>query len=339
MKVSKYLFLILACIIWIIGLSPSLYSKIVSLGFIEDGYQYGDLYRLSNLSAFRDPREQCTDYVPPTKASAGKKVHLYTIGDSFTEKQRIGKQDFVVDSYTYVKWDNFLHIKLDTTETNILLLESVERHFRQKMATPIRTLIADTATFEAKYEEARVMQKLDNAFKASLTHDRLDGLLFQNEIFLTLKQWKADFNRAVFGRVNNSVTAVNGGRDLVYYMDTDTTITSSFYELSQSEVDTIVTNVNKSADFADSLGFNQVILSIIPNKVSVLDPEYQHYNGLIERVYHHPRLQVPHIDVLADYRKMGRAAYLRGDSHWTCDGRALWLNRVNTLINMLVAPD
>lgn len=342
MKYLKYAVLVLGCTIWAIGLSPALLSQFQRLGLIQDGYHYGDLYRLSNLSEFRDPRKGCTGYQPPAK-STSKKVHLYVIGDSFTEKQRVGKEDFAADNYTYVHWSDFLHIRTDTTETNVLLIESVERHFRQKMVAPIAILIPDTATFVTRYVPQKFMHRLDNAFKSSQTEDRLDALLFQNDIFLKLKEWKADFNQYVFDRVNNTVTLVNNDRDMVYYMDTDrdtSTVTSSFSKLENSEIDTIVLNLNRSSETARSLGFDAVMLSIIPNKVSVLDPDYGEYNNLIERIYKHPKLQIPSIDVLVDYRKMGPAAYLKGDSHWTCEAQFIWLNKTNALLNKLLKePD
>ncbi|TLV01222.1 hypothetical protein [Dyadobacter luticola] len=336
MKFLKYAFLVLGCIVWAVGLSPALFSKTIGWGISSDGYEYGDLYRLSNLSKFKDPRKFCTGYTPPAKAAHSKKVHLFIIGDSFTEEQRVDKKDFAVDSYTHIKWNNILHVKLDTTETNILLVESVERHFREKMVGPITNFVADTATFVQTYGQDRFVTKLDDAFRTTSVNDRLDGLLFQNAFFLGLKQRKADFTSNLFNRVNTSTTMVNDGRDLVYFMDTDTSITSSFHELADTEVDSIVKNINKSRDLAMSIGFDQVILSVIPNKVSVVDPGYDTYNHLIERVYRHPGLHVPVIDVLPEYQKMGSSAYLKGDSHWTCEGQSIWLDKVNRLINVLV---
>jgi hypothetical protein len=336
MKFLRYIFLILGCLVWIVGLSPSLVSEAMKRGWIEDGYQYGDLYRLSNLSDFRDPRKGCPDYTPPAHAPTGKKIHLYIIGDSFTETQRVGKKDFPVDNYTYVHWSDFLHIKIDTSEINILLIESVERHFRQKMVSQINVLVPDTATFVAKFASTKFMHQLDDVFKSGFTEDRLDATLFQNDLMLRVKEWKSDFNHTFFGRNNSGVTLVKDDQDMVYYMDTDTTITSSFYKLKDTEVDTIVMNLNKSTEFADSLGFEHVILSVIPNKISIVNPDFGNYNRLIERVYAHPKLSVPYIDVLSDFRKMGKTSYQNGDSHWTCEGQYLWLNKVNTLINKLV---
>jgi hypothetical protein len=333
MKYLKYTVLIITTLIWIVALSPEL-SAIVTPA---DSYRYGDLYRLSNLSAFKDPQQPCTEYKIPVHQKSGKKIHLYLIGDSFTEKQRIGKKDFIADFYTHVRWSDVLHVKPDTSEINILLLESVERHFREKFTTaPIRNLIPDSATYIPAATPKPFMTRIDQAFSADHTKERLDEILFQNDFVLGLKQLKADFNYHFFNRTNQEVTPVNGGKGLVYYMDTDTPeITSSFSKIRESEIDSIVDNLNKSKELAMQAGFDHVILSIIPNKVSVLMPTYGHYNNLISRIYSNPALDLPYIDVYQDFRKMGDEAYLKGDSHWTCRGQYLWLDKTNNLIQHL----
>ncbi|QRR01678.1 hypothetical protein [Dyadobacter sandarakinus] len=340
MKWLRYVILLAGVLVWAVGLSPFLISKAGEWGLIKDGYHYGDLYRLSNLSAFRDPKRKCPPLSTEKPAlSSGKKIHLYIIGDSFTEKERVGPGDFAADAYTYVHWANFLHLKTDTSSINILLLESVERHFRQKLEKPFEVLIPDTATFVATAPPSKFMHRLDDALRSRHTEDRLDAFLFQNDLILGLKEWKADFNHHLFGRVNETVTLVNHAQDMVYYMDTDTPkVTSSFSAVRDTEIDTMMINLNKSVDYAQELGFDHVILAVIPNKVSVLAPDYGTYNNLINRVYHHSALKIPYINVLPEFRQMGRAAYLKGDSHWTCDAQYLWLGKVNALIRRLVTP-
>jgi hypothetical protein len=340
MRFLKYTVLVLGCIVWAIGLSPSLLSLVGKYRLITDGYQYGDLYRMANLSAFKDPKQECPDYNPPSRKSSEKKVHLYIVGDSFTEAQRVEEQDFVVDAYTYVHWSDLLHAKLDTSETNILLLESVERHFRQHLETPVSLIIPDSATFVQRVVSSKFMNKLDDAFNGKFAQDRFEALLFQNEAFLKLKEWKADFTYHAFHRFNTSVSLVDEDRSIVSYMDTDTpNITSSFSKIRNTEIDSLVNNLAQSQQNAVKMGFDFVALSIIPNKVSVLNPDYDTYNQLIERIYQHPKLSVPYIDVLADFRSMGRAAYLKGDSHWTCEAQNLWLNKTNALINSMIDPE
>lgn len=335
MKFLKYIFLVLAVLIWFVALNPKLSSQLT----VADSYRYGDLYRLSNLSKFKDPRKECVTYNPPVRLDSSKKIHLFLIGDSFTEKERIGKKDFVADHYTYVHWSQVLHVRLDTTQTNILLLECVERHSREKFSTPIKNLVPDSATFVAQNGNPGFMTELDKTFNSKNTESRLDELLFQNDFVLALKQLKSDFNYNVFGRTNKEVTSVNNGKSIVYYMDTDTPeITSSFSKIRNSEMDSIVDNINQSEKMALQMGFNQVILSIIPNKVSVLAPTYDRYNHLIRRVYEHPNLHPQYIDVYEDFQKLGEKSYLKGDSHWTCEGQYLWLNKINHKLIQITQP-
>lgn len=341
MKSIKYIVLVIFALIWLAGINPTFSGLAAKLGLTHDGYQYGDLYKLSNLSAFRDPRRECHIHKPIVNYSSGKPVHLYIIGDSFTEKERIKQGDFDVASYHYTKWSEMLHFKPDTAAINILLVECVERHFREKFAKgSLKTYLkGDTASFN-ETGKSSVMQNLDNAFKADHSEVRLDQILFQNDFILGLRQMKADFNYHIFGRTNKEVTLVNDGKDIVYYMDTDSDTsktTSSFSILADTEVDSIVNNVNLSAEFARSLGFDQIILSIIPNKVSVIAPTYGPYNKLIDRVNLHPNLRVPYIEVLSDFQKMGRNSYLKGDSHWTCAGQNVWLDKANQKIKLLIS--
>ncbi|GAB3181836.1 hypothetical protein GCM10027291_51860 [Telluribacter humicola] len=308
-------------------------QQLAKVEILPDDYRYGDLYRLSNLPQFRDDRQSCQEYTPPTKPS-GKKIHLYLIGDSFTEAQRVGAQDFPVDQYQYVHWENVLHIKLDTTATNILLLESVERHFREHLATAsITNLVPDSATYQADPHAPRIMAEVDNLFSSSLTEDRLELLLFQYDPILAFKELKASFNYRFFDRANDKVTVSEDGNHVVYYLDTDTTsITSSYAHIRNSQVDTLVQNITENTRRFKEMGFDHVVLSIIPNKSSVLIPYFYNYNQLIERIYNHPALPIPYVDVLEDFRKIKDQSYLIGDSHWTCQGQYLWLDKVNNLI-------
>ncbi|MCF2444976.1 hypothetical protein L0657_13490 [Dyadobacter sp. CY345] len=329
----KYICLVLFSLVWLVGLSPSIYAKLGEWNLINDGYQFGDLYRLSNLPQFKDPVKPCPKQAPVTKVSSAKKVCLYIIGDSFTEKERVGKEDFAVDEYQYVHWDNILHLKPDTTKTNILLMECVERHFREKMASPIHNIIPDSATFVMTGPEPSFMQKLDHAFAADPAETRLDVAFFQNDWMLKIKEMKAAFTYHFFHRADKKVTLVNNDNSLVYYMDTDTPkSTSSFSKLADTELDTIMTNLAESHSIAKKLGFDHVVLSIIPNKVSVIMPEYGQYNQLISRVYAHPKLDMPYVDVLPDFRRMKENSYLKGDSHWTCQAQEVWLTKTNDLI-------
>jgi hypothetical protein len=334
MKFLKYTILLFASLVWLAGVNPTFFDFLGKHHLMQDGYQFGDLFRLANLSAFKQPAEQCVMDEPPVRTNTSKKVNLYLIGDSFTAPERIDAKQYAADSFTYLHWDHQMPIKIDTSAINILLIECVERHFREKFATPREFIIQDSATNISTNQEKSFMQKLDNFFNSDAVEGRLDMLLFQNDLVLYLKQWKADFNYHVFGRIAKEVQLVNQGNAMVYKMDVNTpNITSSFTQLNDTEVDSMVMNIEKSRELATQAGMDHVLLSIIPNKVSVINPEYGQYNRLIERVYANPGLTIPRIDVLEDFRKMGTASYQKGDTHWGCQAQNHWLAKTNQLIN------
>ena len=80
-------------------------------------------------------------------------------------------------------------------------------------------------------------------------------------------------------------------------------------------------------------GFDEVYLSIIPNKTTVVNPPMGRYNRLPERVETHPALEVPLVSVREVFMQQGPQLYQRGDSHWNCQGRQLWLGRVNQMLS------
>jgi hypothetical protein len=334
MKSLKYIVLALFIFIWMAGMNTNVLNLTNPIREGQDGYQFGDLYRLCNLAQFKEPRKACAPYEPHVKLKTpSKKVNLYILGDSFTEPERIHGTYFDVDQYQYVHWGNVMHLQLDTTATNLLVVEIVERHVRDKFTKPISNFIPDTVNFIQKPENPKFMHKLDDAFSSKNTESRLDMLLLQNNLVMQVKEWKAGLNYRFFDRVSDGVTLVNDGQDVVYHFDTNPAgSTSSFSELEKDELDSIVVNINRSAALAKKMGFDEAILSIIPNKVSIVDPEYGTYNHLIERVQSHPNLQVPFVDTYSVFKKMGKSAYLKGDTHWTCEGQAAWLAHTNILL-------
>tara|TARA_R110002124_G_scaffold266417_1_gene433321 strand:+ start:694 stop:1635 length:942 start_codon:yes stop_codon:yes gene_type:complete len=307
------------------------------VGVVNDSYRYGDLYRLSNLSAFKAKHPTCEKYQPIAHYESKKPVHLFIIGDSFTEKERIGKENFAGATYHYTHWSQILHFKPDTSAINIVILETVERHFREKFTnSPIGNVRNDSATFNAT-SETPLVYELDQLFRASSSESRFDQLLFQNDFSLKIKEAKANFNYKFFDRVNKEVTLVNHGKDIVYYMDTDVpNITSSFTELPDSTVNAMVNNLNESELILKKLGFDNVLLSVIPNKVSVVDPTYAEYNQLIPKITQHPKLKMDVINIFTEFQKMGSAAYLISDSHWTCEAQNRWIKKANEAIYNLV---
>ena len=80
-------------------------------------------------------------------------------------------------------------------------------------------------------------------------------------------------------------------------------------------------------DRAVNLGFDEVYLSVIPNKSSLLIKDDPAYNHLIERIEGHPELQIPLISVWKAFTEQNY--YQKGDSHWNCAGQKIWVDAVN----------
>ncbi len=337
MKLTRYLVLLVFILVWLAGTSTYFYKLADQSGLVNDSYRYGDLYRLSNLSSFKEARETCEKHTSVTNYEQKKPVHLFIIGDSFTEKERVDKDNFNAEKYHYMHWSQVLHFKPDTSATTIIILETVERHFREKFTDgPVNNFQLDSAIFNSTTSFPAVY-KLDDLFRASQTEGRLDQLLFQNSISLKFKELKAKFNYKVFNRTNKEITMVNNGKNMVYYMDTNVpNMTSSFTYLADSTVKLMVKHLNESRQMLLDMGFDHVILSVIPNKVSVVDPKYGTYNQLIYRIVSSPDLELENINVLPEFQKLGSAAYLKGDSHWTCAAQNIWLDKTNQLISKII---
>lgn len=329
MKILRAIVLLVTGIIWISGCSTTLLNEFYRSELIPDDYRYGDLYRLSNLIQFKDPKEKCSPYFNAKKNNP-EKIALYLIGDSFTEQQRIGKADFFADTYQYAHWATQLHLKLDTTYTNIIVLESVERKVREHFISPISNIFPGDSTYITIPEDARLVNRLDQLFMATSTEERLSTILFQFEYILKIKELKSWINFHFFERTDPKVTVSKDGEVLSYIEETDSSLfTSSFNFVAQSEIDSIVRIINFDNSYLKKLGFDKVFLAIIPNKTSVLMPDYGIYNHLLEKIENHSSLEVPVLSIFKDFNVMNECPYLKGDSHWSCAGQYRWLEKAN----------
>ncbi|MEZ4901473.1 MAG: hypothetical protein R2822_06780 [Spirosomataceae bacterium] len=320
-------------ILWVVGCHPTLRHKAFEWGLTADSYRYGDLYHLANLPQFKKRVETCQKKY--TNAPHRSNHALYIIGDSFSEKERINANDFDVSSYLRIHWNDSLTIHLDTTKKNILLLETVERHFREHFSVPVRQLTVSSRPSAIGHrlsatsvQQAKTWTEILKESEESLTY-----FLFSSDFFLFFKELKASLNLRWFGRHSDQVAITPDGKNILYCWDTDSSrITSCFKYLPDKEVDDLVTSVNKARDFYLTQGFDEVYLAIIPNKTSIVAPEMGLYNHLVERVQQHPHLQTPFVDIWTSYRQHPQAMYSLSDTHWNCTGQAIWLDEVNKVL-------
>lgn len=140
-------------------------------------------------------------------------------------------------------------------------------------------------------------------------------------------------NLKLFDRVNEKIV-ISEDRKAIFFNEEASVKEgfSAFSIIDQDQIKTAVSKINRTRDLYLSQGFDEVYLSVIPNKVTILDPEMGVYNHMLERVYEHPDLAAPVIDVYKDLKKREKNYYLHSDSHWNCNGIEVWVKKVNETI-------
>ncbi|MFC5408203.1 hypothetical protein ACFPMF_02700 [Larkinella bovis] len=341
----RYVVLLFSILVYIGSCSSEVRNTAVREGLIDDEYRFGDLYRLATLSQFKSRQTPC----PPAYPADGprKPVHLYFIGDSFTEPQRLGLQDLPVEYFHRTKWDTYDRIQLDTSKTNVLVIETVERHFRDQFGKYIHelTVVSDTTQPVPKPKKTWTWQsathELESLFSRDAVEGRLESILFFSDWALWFKEMKARLTLDWFDRVNPKTSLSPDKQHLLYYFDTDTSLhNSSFKPLPDSLLNRYIDTINVVANRYRNLGFDQVYVSIIPNKTSIYAPDMGPlpYNHLIERVQQSPRLAVPTIDIYTPYKASKIPLYESSDAHWNCDGRLIWMREVAKKLETLPDP-
>ncbi|WP_077921816.1 hypothetical protein [Spirosoma sp. 209] len=332
MRFLRYAVLVTAGIFWLCGLSATVSHWLYEAGVIADDYRYGDLYRLSALPQFKQEQPTCT---PSNRDSDTASTHLYIIGDSFSEPQRITKDDFRVSHYQRVHWYNKQRAQLDTSKRNVLLIETIERHFRDHVTQPVRELVVDADTNQSRLPPPTGWERVKTDIHWSDVEQRLETALFSHQWAFWFKELKATLTLRWFDRSNEGVSLSRNRQHIFLNSDTDTSsVLSSYSPLTSAQVDAYVDSLNATADYYKQQGFDAVYLSIIPNKASILEPNRYAYNHLIERIQQHPKLAVPTIDVYSPFSQAPASPYLKSDTHWDCEGRAIWLRLVREKIGI-----
>jgi hypothetical protein len=329
--------------VFILALTPSAQRWLSRHKVIPDQYNYGDLYNLSNLAQFRevDYIREATLTQEDKPAKRNSTVDLYTIGDSFTHIDT----SFYAGNRNIHSWANYeptVKAVLDTTKKNILVLEFVERVLQERLYWPDYHInyIQNGIVF-ADDEKLAPVEKVVVANKPSAPvwlqfrfgsqiNQRLEFLLFNNELFLRLKEWKAALLYAVFGRLSG-VRLSSNRQHLFYEFEADSVNrASSFKHLTDQQIDTMVTNLNTIRKHYLAKGFDEVYICLIPNKVTVLEPTYGTYNHQIARIEAHPGLQAPLLSTI-DTLRQHPDWYHPGDGHWNRKGKQFWIRQVNAL--------
>lgn len=323
----KYFALIFFGFLWYLGFTNPIAQWLSEHKIIKDDYRYGDLYRMSNLAEFKSPIEEC----PPKENTKTTNTSLIIMGDSFTEKERIDKSNFNgLSTYQRFFITDTIRTKLDKSKKNILIIETVERHFRERFTEPYSNLqLFDN---QSVIEEIDGRSLLQRVLKGHIPYsaERHESVLFSSDFFFTLKEWKAWVNCKIFGRIDDKVMLSKDGKNILYQVDAQPKgITSSFDVISEEEINKIVENLNDTYTYYKKAGFDEVYLTIAPNKTSILGTDLGVYNHLIERVQQNTNLKMPFFDVYSPFKNSKKMLYGVGDTHWNCEGKQIWLDEVN----------
>ncbi|MGZ3872382.1 MAG: hypothetical protein ACXVJD_05670 [Mucilaginibacter sp.] len=349
-RIIVYLVLVICVFIYMASLDDEVTKRFEQFRFLSsseliyssDRYRYGDLYGMSYLPYFKENHKK-PNLPEPVGCKYGNKINLYAICDSYiwafvnTNKFYCGVNKFEIRK-TNIR--DRLKEKLDTSKLNVLLIELSERNVAPLLndTAYINNIFSFTKGNNEKYLRPKkskiyaIKEKVFGFLFNPKVNSNLESLIWDFSLFTPIKEFKSSLNYKLFKAVNQDVTVLDN-RQLLYSPTIDTAqITSSFKYISSDMINIFISRLNGISDKAKKFGFNKVYLTIIPNPVSILKPNYDglKYNNLVYRIQSNPNLHMPVVDVLPVFKKMQHSAYSPSDSHWSWNGAIGWLNIFNT---------
>jgi len=257
-----------------------------------------------------------------------------------------------VKSYTFSRWgfDGTLEIRLDTSQINVLLIETVERNFRAiPQANYVNKITFSKRTSQSSYNKGisvieaglpitkeELMQFHKRIYNPDINQN-LEFNLFDYLVFTPFKEMKAWLNLKLFNRVPQEISIIDNCPFLFLRETVDpSSDLSSFKSLPDKEVNDIVIRINNVYEYYKKKGFTEVFFSVIPNPVSMIAPGYKKYNDIIRRVQNHPYLNAPMINVIDYFKHDPAMMYNSSDSHWKVNGFYIWLNTFNRRLRTIV---
>lgn len=315
------------------------YRKDLYPPFSSDRYKYGDLYGFSYLKEFKIP--YCSDpvYVQLEKFNRPRNINLYIVHDSYLREDYVRSDSIFCGVNKYYSYKNEKNvISLDTSKTNVLVIEIVERNLRNYPAKKLYLKNEAPALNETQANFYSSLKPVYWTIFNPLFNQNLEYNTFEYIFFTPLKEFKAQMGYKLFNRIDPMVV-ISSDRRYLYLSETiDTNLsTSSFKYVGDKEVNEIVKELNYKYQYYRSMGFREVYFSIIPNPVTILNTEKYSYNELIPKIQRNRNLKMPMIDIYSVFKKQNIQLYNRSDSHWTINGFHLWMNELNRRLSGLAA--
>jgi hypothetical protein len=265
------------------------------------------------------------------------RIALYLDGDSYAWHLKAEYLDGVRDYHFLNRYDEN-HYHLDTSKTNILVIEIAERIFRPYFDS-IR-MFHDLFDPQKNPQAAAMLPRKEQMYAYLLPdiqlfndniNQNLQFNLFNYQAVMPLFESKAALNYYVFRRASGRVVISDNGDFLFLKETVSRTGTSSSYDpLTGNEITTLVNNLNSIYDHYRTEGFAEVYLSVIPSAATIVQPK--NYNGLIPSVQEVGDLKMKIIDVYGAFRNDPDLLYQPGDTHWNNTGFQVYLDLLNKTI-------
>lgn len=305
-----------------------------------DLYALGDLYRYAYLSEYRDT----TQFVGALPSKTENNINLFVLGDSFTAS--FNKAHFQgVSAYSFMNWNQAagqqFTLQTDSAMNSVLLVTCAEKNIRLRFAKNQLPLylakggISEDLGFTLIEKPLSTSEYLKKYLgRADVSDQNIQALLFENELALRIKEFKAAFNRNVFGKIAPEVEIYAEKNMLFQKLTTDPKYIymSSFRSVDEHEEDELILGMSRLVMHYKKAGIDSVIFSFIPNPVSIVAPQFKGrtYNMLIPRLEKRiAEAGAGCVSVYDSFTRSGEQLYRRGDTHWNVKGASLWLNCMN----------
>ena len=306
----------------------------------SDKYRFGDLYGFSYLAQYKK-REFIADDVKPyyLRNKLTRNVDLYSICDSYLWAfNPIDSLMHNTNSFNFTRWGyDAKKFHLNPSKKNVLLLEIVERNalgaFSDTAYVYRHLGVVSSVSEETVTDMFPSVGWAKNIFNKNIDTN-LEFNLFEYPIFTPFKELKAQLNYSVFNRQSSDVI-VSKIRNQLYYGPTVTATekSSSFRPITDGKIDTLVTSLNQIYQHYRKAGFSEVYLVIMPNPVTILEPELGVYNDFLPRTQYNKILKIPVIDIYSKFNKIkSQPIYQISDSHWAKLGFLTGIAKIDSAI-------
>ena len=342
-KIVSLFFIFIGLALLVISTSDTLMKKIIdersglnnSFGIHQfPGADLVSISYLDNVKRFQERDEY--KFVKPADDTGSRNIDLYIYGDSYLKE--VPDSAFnAVSSYHFCRRGyQDMDYSLNPHKKNILIIEIAERfarvefelqetmrHFKKKHPEVTSLGLSVSPLIYAKFPDLDI-------FNPDINRN-LEFNLYGYRFWDQVKFAKASLTYYLFKRAVGDATVSDDG-DRLFLKETlaETGRASSYYPFDPPEVQKMFFQLNATCAYYKADGFDEVYLSVIPNPVTILQP--QHYNGLIPYLQQADSLKCMHIiDIYSLYKKEpGPGKLFRiGDTHWSNKGIQVWLKTVN----------